>query len=81
MPSILFYLWLENPHPPPSFPSLFSFFVPVGIFILQTRKRINFSAEVSNLGCSFTVYKFLLGKDRHLKLNLHNVTVYPICNS
>lgn len=94
MSSILFYLRLENPIRLPDFhpifhvsdiswllPSLFSFFLPVSIFILQTRKHINFSAEVSNLDCSFTVYRFLLDKDRHLKLYLHNVAVYPICSS
>lgn len=94
MSSILLYLRLENPillpvsHPLLHvsdiawlLPSLFSFFVSVSIFILQTRKHINFSAEASNLDCSFTVYRSLLDKDRHLKLYLHNVAVYPICCS
>lgn len=94
MSSILFYLRLENPILLPDFhsllhvsdiawllPSLFSIFVPVSIFILQTRKHINCSADVSNLDSSFTVYRFLLDEDRHLKLYLHDVAVYPICSS
>lgn len=94
MSSILFYLRLENPIRLPDFhsllhvsdiawllPSLFSIFVPVSIFILQTRKHINCSADVSNLDSSFTVYRFLLDEDRHLKLYLHDVAVYPICSS